>query len=281
MKVDAATQMGAVHLTVHSSEATVTYYREIIGLHILEQTSERITLGVANQPLLYLYPQPSAVVPQKPQTGLFHFALLLPSRRDLGIVLRHLLKNNVPLGASDHLVSEALYLNDPEGNGIEIYADRPRDKWLFDKQRGGLLMTTDRLDRQSVLAEIQSGDRWQGLPAETKMGHVHLRVADIQKAKTFYIDALGFDHMVDYGQSASFVSVAGYHHHLGFNSWETQNAPPPAGHMTGLRYFEVQVGQKETIELLSSHMAKQGYHVENHPNGRLIRDPFGIGLLLT
>ncbi len=272
-KIHPETTIGAVSLTVSNLERSLAYYREIIGLQILSQQAGRAELGVGGQPLLVLTENRQAQPAGQPATGLYHFALLLPSRRDLAIALRHLAEKGEPLGASDHLVSEALYLNDPDENGIEIYADRPREQWPI--HQGRLAMATNRLNLNSVLAEIQEGDKWQGLPAGTGMGHIHLRVADVGTAKHFYGEVVGFDHMVDYGDKATFYSAGGYHHHLGMNSWESTGASPRPADTPGLNYFEIVVpaaGRQAVLDRLAAH----GVAVAQNGDRAIFTDPFAI-----
>lgn len=281
MKLSEQTPIGLVSLTVNDGDKVAAYYREIIGLQEVERQNEVIHLGVEDRPLVALHVDPAAIVPKKPQVGLYHLALLLPSRRNLALVLRHLIEEKEPLGASDHGVSEALYLNDPEGNGIEIYADRPRDRWPVDPRTGQLAIVTEPLNGADLLQEIEPGDRWERLPDGTRMGHVHLRVAHIPQTKSFYIDGLGFDFMQDYGPSASFVSVAGYHHHLGFNSWETKNMAPASPDLAGLRFIELRLSDQTELDRAVARLTQSGQKVAPDPAGFFVVDPNGIQILLT
>src|SRR5918999_2141713 len=218
--------MGPVELTVADLGRSLDYYRTAIGLDVLEQENGRASLG-GDTELLVLDEVPGAQ-PAPRNTGLFHFALLVPERRALARWLAHALREQVPLtGASDHFVSEAIYLRDPDAHGIEIYADRPRQVW--DGQVGR--MTTEPLDLEDLLGELddpESAD-FEALSGGTVMGHVHLQVADIPETVRFYRDVLGFDLMVAMGSQAAFLSAGGYHHHLGANTWQSAgaSAPPP------------------------------------------------------
>lgn len=280
MKVGQHLTLGPVHLIVRDEPQMMDYYQSIIGLVELGRSGEEIILGVGNIPLVILHVNPAAELPGSPQPGLFHLALLVPTRLDLAIVLRHLIEQNEPLGASDHGVSEALYLNDPEGNGIEIYADRPRDRWPVNRETGRLEIFTRRLDSQDLLAQIGPEDKWQGLPPGTTIGHVHLRVSDISRAKAFYVDMLGFDFIQDYGNSAGFVSVNGYHHHLGFNTWETRGKSPAPSDATGLKLFEIHLSSAEESAALAAELGQNGGRVKPFREGYLISDPDEIAIYL-
>ncbi|MEO0561714.1 MAG: VOC family protein [Chloroflexota bacterium] len=260
--------IGTVHLNTHNPDKLTTYYTERIGLQHLGTADGITQLGVGNHTLLALHHTPDA--PHAPRTaGLFHFALLVPTRADLGAVLQHLIASNTRLsGASDHAVSEALYLTDPEGNGIEIYRDRPREDW-YDGDR--FLLTTVALDADGVLAD--ASDRpWSGLPDGTTMGHVHLHVADITDAEAFYTDVLDMDIMMNVG-SASFISYDGYHHHLGVNIWGGRKPAQPGAR--GLRHWELHLAPNEYDKVLSR-LADANWPVEHTSNGISVSDPSGV-----
>lgn len=222
-------ELGAVHLTVADLARSLDYYRTQIGLDVLAQEDGRATLGAGSRELLVLVEEPGAR-PADGYSGLFHYALLVPERRDLARWLAHAARDRVPLsGLSDHAVSEAIYLRDPDGHGIEIYCDRPRELWDGKVME---LMTTVHLDTDdlfSVLADPAT-EPFDGLPDGTIMGHVHLRVAEVEQTVAFYRD-LGFELMAQLGRQAAFLAVGGYHHHLGANTWESAGRPqPPPGH---------------------------------------------------
>src|SRR3954449_5996087 len=219
------TTVGAVHLTVGDLERAVGWYRAALGLQPLEQGTGRAALGVDGRELLVLVEEPGAR-PSQGHTGLYHFALLVPERRDLARWLAYAARERVPLaGLSDHFVSEAIYLSDLDGHGIEIYWDRPRSVW---EGQVGERLTTMPLDVASLLGELPdpTNEPFDGLAAGTVMGHVHLRVADIPETVAFYRDTLGFGLMATLGSQAAFLSAGGYHHHLGANTWESQGAKP-------------------------------------------------------
>src|SRR5262245_3426208 len=213
--IDANTSVGQAALTVADLQRSERFYCDVLGMRVLSRGDGTLTLTADDAtPLLELTELPGARPKPARATGLYHFAVLVPSRLDLARSLRRLAEMHYPLtGASDHLVSEALYLDDPDGNGIEIYRDRPRAEWPH--LDGQLQMAVDPLDIDGILGELEHDDRpWNGLDAGTRMGHMHLHVANLRQAEEFYSGVLGFDVMVRYGTSALFVSAGGYHHHL-------------------------------------------------------------------
>lgn len=275
------TAIGAVHLAVRDLERALAFYRERLGFAVQRREGNVAQLGAGGATLVVLVGEPDART-VRGTTGLYHFAVLLPSRPSLAGVLRHLGRTNTPLhGASDHRVSEALYLADPEGNGIELYRDRPRAEWPRDGSR--IAMATDALDVDDLLAEPEpAAARGDGaLPPGTLIGHVHLHVADVAAAEAFYCDVLGFDLTARYGPSASFVSAGGYHHHIGFNTWAGRGAPPPPPDATGLRHFEVRLPDEAARERVVERLRAAGAAISGTPTGLLVRDPSSNGILLT
>ena len=223
--------MGPVHPTVGDLERSLEYYRRSIGLDVLQRENGRATLGAA-RPLLVLVEEDGAE-PAPSSTGLFHFALLLPERRALAQWLAYAVRERIPLsGLSDHDVSEAIYLRDPDFHGIEIYADRPRELW---EGEVGSRITTRPLDADDLLGELDdpSTEPFERLPTGTAMGHVHLQVADIPSTIGFYRDELGFDLMAALGGQAAFLAAGGYHHHVGANTWNSAGAGPPPPRLRG------------------------------------------------
>src|ERR671932_843246 len=276
MSLPAETRMGPVHLTVSDLERSLDYYRRVVGLDVLEQGAGRATLGADSTELLGLVEQPGAQ-PSDGYTGLYHFALLAPDRPSLARWLAHAVRDQVPLtGLSDHYVSEAIYLRDPDRHGIEIYADRPRDLW---EGRVGERMTTEPLDVRDLLGEAD-GD-FDGLPAGTTMGHVHLKVAAIPATVEFYRDVLGFDLVVERVPQAAFLSAGGYHHHLGANTWESAGASPPPEGSAALRYATVVLPSAEARDEAVHRVADAGQEPEATATGTLVRDPSGNAVLLT
>jgi catechol 2,3-dioxygenase len=265
-----------VHLTVSDLERSLEYYRQVVGLDVLDQGAGRASLGADSTELLGLVEQPGAQ-PSDGYTGLFHFALLVPDRPSLARWLTHAVRDEVPLtGLSDHYVSEAIYLRDPDRHGIEIYADRRRELW---EGRVGERMTTEPLDVKDLLGEAD-GD-FDGMPAGTTMGHVHLKVASIPQTIEFYRDVLGFDLVVERVPQAAFLSAGGYHHHLGANTWESAGAPPPPAASAALRHATVVLPSGEARDDAVRRVADAGQEPEATATGTLVRDPSGNAVLLT
>ena len=268
--------MGPVALTVTDLDRSLAYYQENIGLQVLARAGDAAMLGAGATPLLAL--EATAATRAVPSAaGLYHFALLVPSRLELARTLQHLVTTRTPIGgASDHHVSEALYLSDPDGHGIEIYRDRPRAEWV--DAGGRFFMTTERLDVEGVMGELARDDRpWTGMDAGTVMGHVHLQVANVDAARRFYMDVLGFDHMIDY-PSAGFLSAGGYHHHLGINMWNSAGrgqAPASAAH---LRWFTVNVPAAEELQAVAARAAAHGIETTAQGDTLQLRDPSGNAL---
>jgi catechol 2,3-dioxygenase len=274
----AETRMGAVELTVSDLERSLGYYRRSIGLGVREQGDGRASLGGASE-LLVLHEVPGAQ-PAPRNTGLFHFALLVPERRDLAAWLAHAIREQVPMtGVSDHFVSEALYLRDPDGHGIEIYADRPRELWEGQVAK----MTTEPLDLENLLRELDDPERepFDGLPGGTVMGHVHLQVADIPETLRFYRDVMGFDEMATLGSQATFLSAGGYHHYVGANTWASAGAPPPPERSASLRLATVVLPDSASRDEVVGRVAATGQDPGETPEGPVVRDPSGNRLLLA
>lgn len=209
-------KLGAVTLRVNDLEMMKTFYERVIGMDVLEVGLDRVTLGVPNTPLVVLH-EVKGVRPNPQTAGLFHMAILLPDRVELGRILRHLIEQRIEVGQGDHLVSEAFYLSDPEGNGIELYADRPRDQWAYEAN-GHVKMSTDPVEYESML-EAAADRPFTGLPVGTTMGHVHFKVRSLEAAKLFYEHRLGFTVTTDSYPGALFLAADGYHHHIGANVW--------------------------------------------------------------
>lgn len=230
--------IGRVALIVRDLPAMTAFYGDIIGLDVMTSGKETTVLGAGGRPLLELLADPRARPDDPRKAGLFHTAFLLPSRCDLGRWLAHAAQTRYRLdGAGDHIVSESLYLSDPEGNGVEVYADRDPETWIW---RGGeVMMDTRRLDIEGLTAGINREQLdWTGAPDDTVIGHVHLRVGDITDAEHFYVDELGFERVTAL-PGASFVSTGHYHHHVAMNVWRSVRSGRRAKNRTGLAWFEV------------------------------------------
>jgi catechol 2,3-dioxygenase len=228
-----------VGLKARDADALATFYRTVVGLQELARDGETITLGSPDRPLLVLEWDKAAKPDDPRAAGLFHTAFLLPGRADLGRWINHAIADRIAIeGASDHLVSEALYLTDPEGNGIEIYADRPHRDWKWNGDQ--VAMATQRMDIPGVVGSVPEGDAgWQGVPENTIVGHVHLRVGDPRAAEDFWHREFGFDTVAKYGAQAVFLSSGGYHHHIGANTWQSAGAGPRDASRSGLSWVEM------------------------------------------
>ena len=271
-------RIGKVRLKVRDIDSVSDFYRDVLGLAVMTRDARKTTLGTGRTPLLVLETDPAILPGDKRQAGLFHTAFLLPARADLARWLGHVASARVPLqGASDHIVSEAIYLADPEGNGIEVYIDRPVSDWLDIK--GDIQMTTDPLDAQDLLASAE-GTVWNGFPENGSIGHVHLRVGDTAEADRFYRDILGFDITVDY-PGASFYGSGGYHHQLAGNIWKTRGVARRPNGMAGLDNVEIIVRNPDDITAIAARAARAGTETVNDESGTTLRDPWGISITLA
>jgi catechol 2,3-dioxygenase len=275
--IDPGTAMGAVRLTVADLEGVRGFYRDAIGLAELETEEGIVRLGTngdSARPIVELAGDPKAPPRPRGTSGLFHLAIVVPSRADLARALQRVAEAGWRLsGASDHLVSEALYLSDPEGNGIELYRDRPREEWPV--RDGVLQMDTLPLDLDGVLGELRREDAEAGMPAGTRIGHVHLNVGDLAAAEAFYSGALGFDVTVRGYPGALFVSAGGYHHHLGLNTWAGEGAPSPSEGTRGLREFEIVLPDEWALERLERRITENGINYERERDILHVTDPSG------
>jgi catechol 2,3-dioxygenase len=241
MTLPADAHIGQVSLTVRDLDRSLLFYRDVLGFEEARRDGRVSFLGApGGRVIIELHERTDTVPKPRRSSGLFHFAILVPSRAALGRSFRRLAEKRWPIsGASDHLVSEALYLDDPDGLGIEIYRDRPRESWQK-LMSGEIAMATDPLDLQSVHDEPGAETPWQGLDAGTVMGHVHLHVPHLDTAEAFYCGQIGFDPILRRYPGALFVSAGGYHHHLGLNTWAGVGAPPPPENAAGIRSFTIE-----------------------------------------
>ncbi|WP_160724329.1 VOC family protein [Bacillus sp. USDA818B3_A] len=271
------TYVGLVNIKVKNLDYSVTFYQQIIGLRVLDRNERRAVLTADGKSPLVILEEPVGVIPKPERTsGLYHFAILLPSRADLGAFLRHIIETGYPLGAGDHYVSEALYLNDPDGNGIEVYQDRPSSEWTW---KNGLVdMATEEVDAEGILAA--SSSEWTGLPSGTVMGHIHLHVGDLEKAKDFYTKGLGFD-VVSYYPQAVFLSTGGYHHHVAINTWQGAGAQAPPQNSIGLNWFTLVFPADSAREKVIEQLKQIGAPLKKEENDYLTNDPAGNQIRLT
>jgi catechol 2,3-dioxygenase len=271
---------GPVHLTVSDLERSRDYYRREIGLETLERGGGRASLGAGGRELLVLVEEPGAR-PAAGHTGLFHFALLVPGRVHLARWLAHAARDRVPLaGLSDHFVSEAIYLADPDGHGIEIYADRPREHW---QGQVASRMTTMPLDVRSLLGELAdpASEPFDGLPAGTTMGHVHLKVASVADTVRFYRDVLGLALMAQLGPQAAFFAAGGYHHHVGANTWESAGASPPPHGTAALRHVTLALPAAAELARVLARVDRSGVAVDRSEGNPAVVDPSGNRIVLA
>lgn len=237
--VDAPIHVGRIGIVARDAAALRDFYVTAVGLAVLSDTGSHVTLGAGGRPLLEIE-QSRAALPDDPRTaGLYHTAFLLPSRGDLGRWIRDAIERRTRVdGAADHLVSEAIYLTDPEGNGVEIYADRPRDAWAWNGDQ--VRMASNPLDVDAIIGSIPAGaPAWSGAPDNSVIGHVHLRVGDARKAEGFWNEEVGLDTVAHFGGQAVFLSSGGYHHHIGANTWQSSGAGARAADRTGLHWVEL------------------------------------------
>jgi catechol 2,3-dioxygenase len=280
-RLPAATHTGMVRLQVSDLDRSLAFYADLLGLRLLERDSGTARLGAANSdsPLLELRGGADAQASRRGRLGLYHFAVLLPDRASLGSLLAHLLSQHVHPGTADHLVSEALYLQDPDDLGIELYRDRERDEWSMRGRE--IAMATDPLDGAGLIAAA-SGASWTGMPDGTKIGHVHLHVGDIGTAKSFYHDALGLDITVSGYPGALFMSAGGYHHHLGVNTWAGAHAVAPAAHEPQLLSWDLVLPTTDDVAAAADNLSRSGCTVTpEEVGGSIAHDPWQTPLRLV
>lgn len=268
--------LGEVSLKVNNLEKQTAFYQEVIGLHIIEESDKKVSLGIEESGEILVSLVPTTETKKvRFTTGLYHLALLLPTRKELGEVLRHLLEIKAPLvGGADHGYSEALYLNDPEGNGIEIYWDKPRSQWDI-KEDGQIKGVTLEMDAEGILS--LSNAPLRQMPQGTKMGHVHLTVAHHEENEAFYRDILGFTLTDDLGGYARFYAMDGYHHHIGTNNWLGEELARPTDNSLGINYYKINWLKEEAFYQMKENLLQKNYSLaEETSNEFKITDPNGI-----
>lgn len=277
-----ATTLGEVKLRVSELTRSIDFYERVVGLKVLSQQGNQAVLTSDGVRSLVILEELADAKPIRPRShaGLYHYAILLPDRESLGLALRHLIDSGIEIGQGDHSVSEALYINDPDGHGIEIYADRPRSVWRRDAN-DHYIMGTDPVDVHGLLA--LAGDKpFTGLPADTVIGHVHFHISSLPAAREFYNKLLGFDIVLDDPRfQAVFVSAGGYHHHIGLNIWAGQNAPATPRDAVGIDYFTIVFEGKDAFNETQQRLQSGGYNVTTQESAAFVTDPFGIGIRLT
>jgi len=258
-----------IELNVKNLDVMLDYYLHSLGFTLIHKDITKAILGTDNlQPIITLVENIKATKKQM-TTGLYHFAILLPNRSDLGLFLRHVIKNQIPIiGAADHIVSEAIYLEDPENNGIELYIDKDESDWR--DEFGTLKMGTQELDYAGVYYSADESKSFEKLPRDSIMGHVHLSVSSLQKARSFYMDTIGFNLAMDTVPKALFVGSANYHHHLGLNTWMGDKLPSPTS--TGLKSFVITYPNCETIKKTIDQLQKEKYPLKEIEYGYQTKD---------
>ncbi len=280
-RLPAGTRLGAVRLQVSDLARSIAFYEQVLGFTVLARDERRAAMGTSpsDAPIIHLFAEAGtrAIQPGS-RLGLYHFAILLPDRAALGRFIAHLSAIGARAGSSDHLVSEALYLQDPDGLGIEVYVDRPRSEWRrIDRE---LVMATDPLDIGD-LVRAANGERWTGMPPGTVIGHVHLHVGDLSLAGAFYAEGLGFDRMVWRYPGALFLGAGGYHHHLGTNIW-ARGATAPSADDAQLLEWTIVLPDGAHVAALRDHVGTRGLEaLSSHDDELLMQDPWGTRVRIT
>ena len=272
---------GQAALRVRDLDAMIAYYRSAIGLHVLEKSDDRAVMGVPGVPLLNLLSTPNAPIEHQTEAGLFHIAFLMPTRLDLALWLMHAAQKRIPLtGFADHSVSEAIYLDDPEGNGLEIYSDRPTNTWQW--RDGAVTMGTHQLDLDNIVGLVRKEHApYAQAPDQLRIGHMHLRVGDIPSGRDFYERTIGLASTRGQSPHSAFLASGGYHHHLAINIWRSEGAGARSAESTGLDWFSLHVTQDELLAAQRERLSKEGAAVTNIESGIEVADPWGTTLRLV
>jgi catechol 2,3-dioxygenase len=273
----APVHIGAVGMGVRDLDRVTAYYRDLLGLTVQERTAQVAILGVGGVALLELIHKPDALPDDPREAGLYHTAFLMPTRADLARWILHAAKNRVPFtGASDHDVSEAIYLDDPEGNGVEVYSDRPREKWRRDGKL--IFQRTDPLDINAIIREIDPATAtYPTAPEGLRIGHIHLRVGDVARAEAFYCGALGLD-VTRHRTGATFLSSGGYHHSVAVNVWHSNGAGIRNGKRAGLDWLAMETNDQLTINAVKKRLEAAGLPIDAIPGGFAAMDPWGTAI---
>lgn len=274
------TFIGNVIIKVGNLDRSIDFYTNILGFEILKRNDNEVKLTVDGKSSFLTLIEPDDVLAKRRgTTGLYHFALLLPSKKDLANIVIHLSKHNVYFGASDHLVSEALYLQDPDGNEIEIYRDRDASKWTWSNDQ--VDMATIPLDFERLLKHATPNEPWDKLPAKTVMGHIHLHVAELEETERFYVEGLGMDLVLRFGGQALFLSYGNYHHHVGVNTWNGVGAPRPPLNGVGLESYTLVFNDEEARAEVITSLKNIGAIVEEENGDYVSYDPSGNKIVLA
>jgi catechol 2,3-dioxygenase len=266
--------IGTVGLIARDLDKLAAYYRDMLRLRVIERTERTARLGVGEVPLLELEHTADARLDDQREAGLYHTAFLMPTRADLARWVLHIARERVPVtGASDHGVSEAFYLDDPEGNGVEVYSDRPAESWEWID--GLVKMKTEPLDIQDIVRTVGPSASYLQAPGGLRVGHIHLRVGDVGKAEDFYRDRVGLAVTRGGRHGASFMSTGGYHHHLAGNVWHSAGAGQRDDRRAGLAWFTFEANDEETLDATQARLRAAGTDLSRLPNGFEARDPWG------
>jgi catechol 2,3-dioxygenase len=271
--------IGTVALTVRDLGAVTAYYRHLLGLSEIARTGDTVRLGIDGVAFLELTHRPAAQPDDEREAGLYHTAFLMPTRTDLARWVRHIVQMQVPItGASDHGVSEAIYLDDPEGNGVEVYADRPAESWEW---RDGLVsMITERLDIPG-LVQADNGVPYTEAPPGLRVGHIHLRVGDVATAERFFHELIGLDITRGGRHGATFMSTGRYHHHVAANIWDSRGAGPRDVERAGLDWFEIEANDSSALDRIADRLRHAGAPVQAGERGFETADPWGTRVRLV
>jgi len=271
-------RLGPVHLTVTDLDRSISFYESAIGLNLARRDGSEAALAAGGEDLLVLTGEPQAR-PAGRHAGLYHFALLHPSRLELARAAQRLIATRTPVsGASDHKISEAIYLPDPDGNGIELAADRSREHW-GDLSDPTALGGPEPLDMHGLMAMVDGSEAPERASGELSVGHVHLHVGDVEQALAFWRDAIGFEVMTRF-PSAAFISAGGYHHHLGLNTWRGEGVPPMPEGTVGLRHWTIVLQSPADVSAVRQRLAEGGAPVEEAPGGFVTRDPWNNAVVV-
>jgi catechol 2,3-dioxygenase len=284
-----ATKIGSLSLTVSNLELQTAFYQQALGFKLLKQEGNQAVLGADKRELLHLIEQPGHKRYHQ-VTGLYHFAVLFPNRRELARVMARLFVLKYPNHPTDHILTKTTYLEDPEGNGIELYCESPEDgEWFMDKNTFGARRSDGTLSDGRELLDVdlffrnleENPNVNLPAPPETRIGHIHLHVRDFDEALDFYHGVIGFDKM-GYVKNTQmgFVSAGGYHHHVGLNTWQGVGAPPPPADALGLRYFKIELPDQSSLDEVIARVEKAGIPANQTEDGLLLYDPSQNGVML-
>lgn len=270
------TKIEQVTLVVRDLDSMIQFYTSVLGFELVSKEGQIASLSTSDSKKeLLIFKEQKDAVQNHQTTGLYHIAFLLPTRKDLGNMLVRLLQHQIELGAADHGYSEALYFNDPEGNGIEIYCDKPKSFWDI-RPNGEIIGVTEELDGDSLVSEADG--QWDGMPVGTIIGHVHLQVANLVETEKFY-ESIGFKRTSDFGHRAKFFAAGDYHHHIGTNTWAGNHLPIKSEKQLGLAAYMFSLGDKEQLKHLINRLVEKNIEFDEIEDQIRIKDPNGMDLV--